>query len=161
MSWEAVNVRGTPPCGRYGHTASVVGRKIFVFGGFDGNSQLNDVHVLDQKEVNEGPFSLPLIIIPAEPLQSHLLPVLCRYAEGEVQYAWTQPHITGKAPCGRYGHTASVVGSKIYIFGGNAGTNMRLNDMHILDTGAPSSHCYTALYPPASPHLAVLVCRGI
>jgi hypothetical protein len=54
MSWEAVGVRGTPPCGRYGHTASVVGRKIFVFGGFDGNSQLNDVHVLDQKEVNEG-----------------------------------------------------------------------------------------------------------
>lgn len=59
-----------------------------------------------------------------------------------------------------------MVGSKIYIFGGNAGTNMRLNDMHILDTGAPSSHCCTALCTPLSlrsrlPHLAILVCRGI
>lgn len=93
-----------------------------MFGGFDGNSQLNDVHVLDQKEVNE---------------------------EGEVQYAWTQPHITGKAPCGRYGHTASVVGSKIYIFGGNAGTNMRLNDMHILDTD--EMHWITPLVGGAAP----------
>ncbi len=52
----------------------------------------------------------------------------------QVTYSWSQAQITGRAPCGRYGHTASVVGHNIFIFGGNAGTNMRLNDIHILNT---------------------------
>lgn len=102
MSWEQIVIKGTPPCGRYGHTASVVGKKVFIFGGFDGNSQLNDVHMLATSD--------------------------------EGHYVWTQAYVTGRAPCGRYGHTASVVGGKIFIFGGNAGTNMRLNDLHVLDT---------------------------
>jgi len=130
MNWEGVSVRGTPPCGRYGHTASVVGHKIFVFGGFDGNSQLNDVHVLEHRET-EGLINLPETNPSFSPLQ---LPTT---AEEGVAYVWTQPYITGRAPCGRYGHTASVVANKIYIFGGNAGTNMRLNDLHVLDTGTP------------------------
>lgn len=136
-------MRGTPPCGRYGHTASVVGRRIFIFGGFDGNSQLNDVHVLDFKET-EGACgstswpSLPSLLCGHEQGVTWAHPQVSScvcVSDGELQYFWTQPFLTGKAPCGRYGHTASVVGTKIYVFGGNAGTNMRLNDLHILDTG--------------------------
>ena len=77
------------PCGRYGHTASVVGRRILVFGGFDGDAQLHDVHILN--------------------------------VENENDIYWEDVDVGGKSPKGRYGHTASVVGTKVYVFGGNAG----------------------------------------
>ena len=32
-------------------------------------------------------------------------------------------------------HAASVLGSRIFIFGGCAGPDIYLNDLHILDTG--------------------------
>merc|ERR1712070_785580 len=43
----------TPP-GRQRHTASLVGSKrIYIFGGFDGNKWLNDLHVLDVGRLEE------------------------------------------------------------------------------------------------------------
>jgi hypothetical protein len=43
----------TPP-GRQRHTASLIGaKKIYIFGGFDGNKWLNDLHVLDVGRLEE------------------------------------------------------------------------------------------------------------
>lgn len=43
----------TPP-GRQRHTASLVGSKrIYIFGGFDGNKWLNDLHILDVGRLEE------------------------------------------------------------------------------------------------------------
>merc|ERR1712007_238976 len=44
---------GTPP-GRQRHSASLVGsNRIYIFGGFDGNKWLNDLHVLDVGRLEE------------------------------------------------------------------------------------------------------------
>ncbi|KAG5460637.1 MAG: hypothetical protein BJ554DRAFT_7287 [Olpidium bornovanus] len=46
---------------------------------------------------------------------------------------WRKPVLIGNLPVGRTRHTASVVGTRMYIFGGLT-ENYYLNDMVILDT---------------------------
>ena len=46
---------------------------------------------------------------------------------------WSEPDIFGSSPKGLRGHTANLIGSKIYLFGGYDGRG-RSNDLYILDT---------------------------
>jgi len=46
-TWASVGVPGQPPVGVYGHTATVLGSNILIFGGWDGVSPLSAVNVLD------------------------------------------------------------------------------------------------------------------
>ena len=46
-TWATVVVPGAPPAGVYGHTATVIGSNILLFGGWDGVSPLATVNVLD------------------------------------------------------------------------------------------------------------------
>lgn len=47
--------------------------------------------------------------------------------------AWTTVSTTGSAPCGRYRHSAAVIGSQMYIFGGYR--SKCLGDLYMLDLG--------------------------
>jgi leucine-zipper-like transcriptional regulator 1 len=42
-----VETEGPPPEARANHCSAVLGRKLFIFGGWNGQQRLNDVHVLD------------------------------------------------------------------------------------------------------------------
>ena len=74
---------------RGGHTSTLTGASLIVFGGhyFEGGKTgfvyLNDTHVLD---VN--------------------------------QSRWIKPKIKGTPPPGRYGHSAVLAGARVIIFGG-------------------------------------------
>ena len=46
-TWASVAVPGQTPAGVYGHTATVIGSNILLFGGWDGVSPLATVNVLD------------------------------------------------------------------------------------------------------------------
>ena len=46
-SWYTVEVPGQSPPAVYGHSATLIGSKVVLFGGWDGVSPLNAVHVLD------------------------------------------------------------------------------------------------------------------
>ena len=46
-TWASVAVPGQPPTGAYGHSATVLGSNILIFGGWDGVSPLSSVNVLD------------------------------------------------------------------------------------------------------------------
>ncbi|EOD15544.1 hypothetical protein EMIHUDRAFT_245735 [Emiliania huxleyi CCMP1516] len=46
-TWHSVQVPGEAPAPVYGHSATLVGSKVVVFGGWDGSSPLNSAHVLD------------------------------------------------------------------------------------------------------------------
>ena len=48
---------------------------------------------------------------------------------------WWQPIVHGAKPAPRAAHSATVVGNKVFVFGGNDGTTL-FNDLHVLDTGA-------------------------
>tara|TARA_B110001452_G_scaffold267018_1_gene275430 strand:- start:1134 stop:2534 length:1401 start_codon:yes stop_codon:yes gene_type:complete len=108
FAWSRPSWLSTTPIEREGHTASVVGNFMYVFGGTwvddDSNSvYLNDLHVFDAEAV-----------------------------------AWSQPSTTGEAPTQREGHTASVVGTEVFVFGGagldKEDSSVNLCDLHVLDT---------------------------
>lgn len=47
---------------------------------------------------------------------------------------WYQPHnMTGTKPSPRWGHTANLIGDKMYVFGGVYDSKM-MNDLYELDT---------------------------
>jgi len=46
-SWARVQVQGQAPPGVYGHSMTVIGTNLVIFGGWDGISPLNAVNVLD------------------------------------------------------------------------------------------------------------------
>lgn len=59
---------------------------------------------------------------------------------------WTRVKISGSCPEGRYGHSAAIIGSKFYIFGGQTDQGGFMNDLwsfdlHKLKSGAPQWQC--------------------
>jgi len=49
--------------------------------------------------------------------------------------SWIQPTIIGNHPIARYGHAATTVGTKMYIFGGEA-EGYYMNDLLALDAAS-------------------------
>ena len=47
MTWEQAYVAGTTPSARSRHSATAVGRNLYVFGGGDETRVFNDVYVLN------------------------------------------------------------------------------------------------------------------
>jgi hypothetical protein len=102
MSWSQAYVAGSSPAARSRHTATVVGSKLYVFGGGDDSRVYNDLYVLD-----------------------------CGLCIGDLKsksdsktetMSWSRPTAKGVIPSARWGHTAEYIGDgKILIFGGHDG----------------------------------------
>jgi hypothetical protein len=77
MEWKRVkpaNAQGVWP--RLGHTATLIGRLLFVFGGYDGCSYVNELHMLDLGTLCSSLRSL----FAACQCSSVLRAISCRYA---------------------------------------------------------------------------------
>lgn len=147
------DVRGTPPAGRNGHTATLAdGNKVFIIGGWLGSGPLaaDDLHVLDierwqwsqpsVKGVGPGPCNMHT----ADYLPHLRSILLFRGGDGR-EYLndlhaldidlmeWRKVHAMGEVPAPRANHSSAVVGTQVLVFGGWDGQK-RLNDIHILDT---------------------------
>lgn len=46
---------------------------------------------------------------------------------------WTKLQPKGAAPVARGGHTTTLIGSKLWVFGGETNDRRLLNDVHTLD----------------------------
>jgi hypothetical protein len=111
--WRKPIVYGRAPAARGGHTATLVGEHMYVFGGAGaGGRPMNDVAVLD------------------------LQPRLLSGASGVApRMAWGRPALTGALPARREGHSATLLGgSRIFVFGGFSEGRL-LNDVAVLATG--------------------------
>lgn len=148
MEWSVPVTAGTPPSARACHTTSILGRKLFLFGGYDGQKCFNDLDVLDidtmtwiQPRVNG---SLPpsrnaqtvtvvgnrLFLFGGHSGNKHLRDLHILDTE---TMTWSQPEtVNGQAPPGLRGHTATLIGSKIFLYGGYDGRG-RSNDLYLLD----------------------------
>lgn len=75
----------------------------------------------------------------------------CYHGDGRFEYhndtmvldlssnTWNKVKTGGKSPCPRYGHSCSVIGTRVYIFGGKGACGKPLNDLFFLET---SSWCW-------------------
>lgn len=121
--WKKLRPRapklGAYPCPRLGHSFTLIGNKVFLFGGLANDSDdpknnipryLNDLYILEIKS----------------------------YSSGNTSLQWDLPTYYGSPPPPRESHTAvaysphgDIRGSKLIIYGGMSGC--RLGDLWLLD----------------------------
>lgn len=143
--WGNILTGGVLPANRYSSTSACVDNKhIFIFGGFSHEGYwLNDLHVLDTNKMDQEAYFEDGSIASTNIL-SHM---------------WYQPETSGTPPVPRAGHSSTVVGKKIYYFGGNDARNL-YDCLYVLDTeNFHWSRPHTKGNPPQgrSGHSAVLV----
>lgn len=107
MQWNRPTASGVEPPPLQKHTASLVGRKIFIIGG---------------SYVNEDPIKHQMV----EVFNNTLV------FDTETMY-WNYPECSGEIPTPRCAHSATTVEDKIFVFGGGDSANY-FNDLYILDT---------------------------
>eukprot|EP00298_Acanthocystis_sp_HF-20_P012255 c19795_g1_i1.p1 GENE.c19795_g1_i1~~c19795_g1_i1.p1 ORF type:complete len:832 (-),score=394.58 c19795_g1_i1:141-2636(-) len=133
--WDSPPMYGNPPTALTGHCAVAVGSEIFIFGGGDGESPINDLHVIDtstnkwlKPEVEgnkpEGgigcsmvAFGMKIVIFGGFGAKQYTndLTILSTSS-----MAWTHPTQRGDfIPTPRVGHSAVMIGSDMYVFGGS------------------------------------------
>ncbi|KAF9985403.1 Negative regulator of mitotic exit [Mortierella antarctica] len=148
--WSSGQVMSTNPFPRFAHTASFVttGTDIYVFGGIVKGSAQKDVHVIDTQ-------SLHCQVLPVggngpPALTGHTAVTLGQYvmyfggkdAKGKTTDAlyvlhtarkeWNRPLIQTLLPPPRHSHAACVIGTVMYIIGGQL-SGYFLNDIASFD----------------------------
>ncbi|XP_077123628.1 uncharacterized protein LOC143779956 isoform X6 [Ranitomeya variabilis] len=128
-----------PQCSR-GHTATFdpESKKVYVYGGMWEKSWLRNVYVLDTQD-----WKWTLLAVGADSgVCTNVL-----YIFNPEYKIWYQPIVEGERPLPRYGHSATLLGNRLVLFGGRrAPSPVYLNDVHILDLGYME---YTAVVYPS------------
>ncbi|KAJ6227596.1 faciogenital dysplasia protein [Anaeramoeba flamelloides] len=153
VKWEriGINRKKIKPPELHSHSSCVIEENMFIFGGEDSEGNLtNDIFSFDlgskewQKiKVNKG--NIP------EPRSGSTLTAVSAYlflfgGENKTQKfgdfhifitetgEWmNNPQTTGNRPTPRTGHTAALVGTQLWIFGGKNSEGVELNDLYCLD----------------------------
>eukprot|EP00854_Cymbomonas_tetramitiformis_P004236 gene4236-5217_t len=178
--WLAPCFAGIRPRARYQHSAAISAHKMFVVGGNNGGRYFSDMQVLDldsmtwAKAETLGASTSASALAPCaghklvtwngavllvgghvkKDTKHDSLTVLELDAEN---YTWKEIETTGSKPLPRGGHSATVFGDLLVVFGGEGAGRQVLNELHILDlnTNTWSSPSMNGLLPaPRSDHAA-------
>ncbi|OMO86693.1 Kelch repeat type 1 [Corchorus olitorius] len=102
LEWTELSVTGSPPPPRCGHTATMVEKRLLVYGGRGGGGPImSDLWAL-KGLIDEGLY----------------LSVLSILEENETP-GWTQLKLPGQTPSPRCGHTVTSGGHYLLLFGGH------------------------------------------
>lgn len=150
MEWGELDTTGDAPGSRGGHAATLLGNKVYIFGGEDAARRpLSDLYVLDLGTLVWEKLTTSQNQLPT-PRSAHVgTTYLDRYilyfGGGSVascfddlvvfdtqRLKWHVPIVTGRKPSPRAGHSAAVLRNHWYIVGG--GNNASgCTDMAYLD----------------------------
>ncbi|KAH9115399.1 hypothetical protein LEN26_010864 [Aphanomyces euteiches] len=119
FTWSAPSMDGLPPSARGGHTMLLAGQRLVLFGGHYFGGDGAFVYLND----------------------THALDLETS--------TWCQVKCQGKPPAPRYNHSATLVGNKMFVFGGKGGKGTLFRDMHYLDL--ESWHWYSVTWTTESP----------
>lgn len=133
--WYKIKCNGDIPSPRYGHSAHLIGSRLFVYGGRGKRGSLcRDIYVLFldtwEWKVIQSPTVYPTsrffhasetvgkkIVIHGGWNGSDVLDDLWIFDTDA--YTWIQPATSGFSPSARYGHTLSLIpDGRLYLFGG-------------------------------------------
>ena len=154
--WEWKKLRpknpknGPPPCPRLGHSFTIIGNKVYLFGGLANDSEdpknnipryLNDLYTLEIKSNGVMQWDIPSCYGQAPPpRESHSATACfdkdgtnprliiyggmsgCRLADLWILHidtmTWSKPNLGGNAPLPRSLHSATMIGPRMFVFGG-------------------------------------------
>ena len=152
----------TVPADREGHSACVIGQRIYIFGGTwttdSATSYLNDLKIFDvgtrcwSTPVASGTTPIEREGHTAQSIDDYMLIFGGTWVDDEdnshyfddlyqlttvPSLSWRVPTCSGQPPSSREGHTASVLQRQMVVFGGAglsaADEPVNLNDFHLLD----------------------------
>jgi len=148
FQWTRLEPKGEGPSPRWGHTATIIDRKLYIFAGHDGTKRLNDLWILNIESLDNLEWSQPILspdsTMPparaghtADPIGRKIF--VYGGGDGKVlsdlyyfdvdQLTWSR--MNGTSP-GRCAHSSTAIDGKMYIFGGGNGTKC-FRDMYIFD----------------------------
>lgn len=160
--WMAIPASGARPSARYKHAAAVADEKLYIFGGSRNGRYLSDVQVFDFSSSTWSSLRLKSVlqadqvkdnnsqeVLPATSDHSMVkwgnkLLLLGGHSKKSsdsmmVRYIDLETHLcgvietSGNTPVARGGHSATLVGSRLIIFGGEDSSRRLLNDLYALD----------------------------
>ncbi|XP_022999565.1 acyl-CoA-binding domain-containing protein 5-like [Cucurbita maxima] len=139
MLWTNMVTTGHSPGPRDSHGAVIVGSQMIVFGGTNGSKKVNDLHILDlgtkewtQPECKGNPPA-PRESHTATLIGNDKLVIFGGSGEGESNYlndlhilnlktmVWMNTEVRGDVPIPRDSHSATAVGHKLLVYGGDCG----------------------------------------
>lgn len=145
-TWEWRHVRPkapkneAAPCPRLGHSFTMIGSQVFLFGGLANDSDdpkdnipryLNDLYILDTRPGQPAmQWERPVFFgTPPSPRESHTAVAYIPKSSNSTSTNTTMSNnVNNNNGCT---NGSSIPGAKLIIYGGMAGC--RLNDLHILD----------------------------
>lgn len=130
--------------------------QVFVFGGWDGTSCMNDHYVVDlgTSPVTTGPFYVFLgesVTWAHLAAAAQLTPASLVAAVHTVTWRWRRVAGAGDVPEERCGHSAVAVGRKIYLWGGRStsGAYLPCDSVYAFSAGTLPNASTNHLPPPA------------
>lgn len=120
MACYALATLAEGPSPRVGHSSLLVGNAFIVYGG---DTKIDENDVLDETLYLLNTCKLPVRV-------EAKVPPTNRFSIATRQ--WSRALPAGPRPSGRYGHSLNIIGSKIYIFGGQV-EGYFMNDLAAFD----------------------------
>ncbi|ESW16246.1 hypothetical protein PHAVU_007G140800 [Phaseolus vulgaris] len=176
--WVPVTVSGARPGARYKHAATVVDEKLYITGGSRNGRHLSDVQVFDLRSLTWSSLKLKAKVGKEDGNSSQeFLPATSGHnmirwgekllllggssrdssAELTVQYIDIETcqfgviKTSGNVPVARVGQSATLVGSRVILFGGEDMNRKLLNDVHVLDLESMTWEMIETIQTPPSP----------
>ncbi|KAF0691290.1 Aste57867_17468 [Aphanomyces stellatus] len=142
MAWTRPRTMGDFPLGTFGHTTSLDGQKLYVVGGWSGTER-SQIYMGD-KLVHETAKSLAReqrlqsgSTVSAKSFKAELATSKYLHVLDVATMEWYCPPSQGIEVANRYGHTATIVGPHLFLFGGWDG-NRALHQLVVADFPVPS-----------------------
>ncbi|XP_022765490.1 acyl-CoA-binding domain-containing protein 4-like isoform X1 [Durio zibethinus] len=178
--WVALPVSGARPSARYKHAAAVVDEKLYITGGSRNGRYLSDIQVFDLRSLTWSSLKLKIEPNADKSEDTSLWEVLPGTSDHSV-IKWENKLLllgghskksseamivhfmnletrvcgvletSGKIPVARGGHSVTLVGSKLLVFGGEDRSRKLLNDVHVLDLETMTWSMVEAMQTPPAP----------
>ncbi|XP_056322999.1 uncharacterized protein zmp:0000001301 [Danio aesculapii] len=159
LNWMPIKAAGTLPSERYNHSCAAVGEQIFLFGGCsEDGSLLKDMYALNTETLLWEQFKVkgdsPVVcagqtFTPHHDKDIYLFGGTVSSPDGGVsstneihklsiaKMKWKVPLYVGIPPSRRHGHTAFIIHSHLYVFGGR-NEEQEFNDLKVMKLINPS-----------------------
>lgn len=171
LKWTVTQPIGARPSGRYGHTISTIGSTLYVFGGQFDDFFFDDLVSYDlstlQSPTSKWNFIKPNSPSPP-PRTNHTMITfdeklyLFGGTDGKLWYSdtwcfdprsniWTQLDCAGFIPSPCEGHSATIVGDIMYVFGGRSSEGKDLGSLSALKIPSRKWFSFQNMGPGPSP----------
>jgi hypothetical protein len=171
LKWTVAPPTGPRPSGRYGHTISTIGSVLYVFGGQLDDYFFDDLICYDlntlQSENSHWTFIKPNSRSPP-PRTNHTIITyqdklyLFGGTDGKLWYSdtwvydplansWSSLECTGFVPAPCEGHSATIIGDIMYVFGGRSAGGKDLGTLSALKISARKWFSFQNMGPAPSP----------